>query len=153
DAHGCVWCDSLVVILSLPPSVSSVSLSVKSRTSGIRNASASGCNAPAPCQIESKYMNQFSELPISSYMRARLAAAQFSTPTPVQQAAIPAALDGKDLFATAQTGTGKTLAFLAPVMEQLIRHPGKGVSVLILVPTRELAMQVAEQYDALRGPQ
>ena len=98
-------------------------------------------------------MNQFSELPISPYMRARLAAAQFSTPTPVQEAAIPAALDGKDLFATAQTGTGKTLAFLVPVMDQLIGQPGKGVSVLILVPTRELAMQVAEQYDALRGTQ
>ena len=92
-------------------------------------------------------------MPISPYIQARLAAAQFSTPTPVQQAAIPVALDGKDIFATAQTGTGKTLAFLVPVMDQMAKNPGKGVSVLILVPTRELAMQVAEQYDALRGRQ
>jgi ATP-dependent RNA helicase RhlE len=96
-------------------------------------------------------MHQFSELPISPYLQARLAAAQFFTPTPVQEAVIPAVLQGKDIFATAQTGTGKTLAFLVPLMDQLARHPGKGVSVLILVPTRELAMQVTEQYEALRG--
>ena len=98
-------------------------------------------------------MHQFSELPISPYLQARLAAAQFSTPTPVQQAAIPFALDGKDIFATAQTGTGKTLAFLVPLMDRLTKRSDKGVSVLILVPTRELAMQVADQYDALRGRQ
>jgi ATP-dependent RNA helicase RhlE len=96
-------------------------------------------------------MNQFSELPISPYMQARLAAGLFSIPTPVQEQAIPAALDGKDIFATAQTGTGKTLAFLVPLMDQLLKQKDSGVTVLILVPTRELAMQVAEQYDALRG--
>jgi len=96
-------------------------------------------------------MNQFSELPISSYMRARLAAAQFSTPTPVQQAAIPAALDGKDIFATAQTGTGKTLAFLVPVMDKLLQQKESHVGALVLVPTRELALQIGKQYEQLRG--
>src|SRR5438874_1155499 len=96
-------------------------------------------------------MTQFSELPLSPYIQARLAAAQFTIPTPVQQETIPAALAGSDIFATAQTGTGKTLAFLVPVMEQLLNTPAKGVTTLILVPTRELAMQVAAEYDALRG--
>ena len=60
----------------------------------------------------------FSQMPISAYTKERLAHARFSTPTPVQAAAIPQALAGKDVLATAQTGTGKTLAFLIPIMEQ-----------------------------------
>jgi ATP-dependent RNA helicase RhlE len=75
----------------------------------------------------------------------------FSTPTPVQAAAVPPALQGKDVLATAQTGTGKTLAFLLPMMEQLLHSNTVGIYALVLVPTRELAMQVAEQYNALRG--
>jgi ATP-dependent RNA helicase RhlE len=75
----------------------------------------------------------------------------FSIPTPVQAAAIPPALQGKDVLATAQTGTGKTLAFLLPMMEQLLQSNTVGTHALVLVPTRELAMQVAEQYNALRG--
>ncbi len=96
-------------------------------------------------------MTQFSELPISSRLQEQLAASSFVTMTPVQSAAIPQALAGKDILATAQTGTGKTLAFLVPMMEQLLKHHVPGVTALVLVPTRELAMQVAEQYDALRG--
>lgn len=84
-------------------------------------------------------------------MKERLAAARFSVPTPVQAAAIPQAMEGKDVLATAQTGTGKTLAFLVPVVEKLAREKTSGVAALVLVPTRELAMQVVEQYDLLRG--
>ena len=98
-------------------------------------------------------MNSFSELPISDYTKQSLASANFSIPTPVQVAAIPHALAGKDVLATAQTGTGKTLAFLIPVMEQLLQHKVSGIAALALVPTRELAMQVVEQYNALRGKQ
>jgi ATP-dependent RNA helicase RhlE len=98
-------------------------------------------------------MNSFSELPISDYTKQSLASANFSIPTPVQAAAIPHALAGKDVLATAQTGTGKTLAFLIPVMEQLLQHKSPGIAALALVPTRELAMQVVEQYNALRGKQ
>ncbi len=94
---------------------------------------------------------QFSELPISARLQEQLAAASFTTMTPVQSAAIPQALAGKDVLATAQTGTGKTLAFLVPMLEQLLKHHVPAVTALVLVPTRELAMQVAEQYDALRG--
>ncbi|HVZ60377.1 MAG TPA: DEAD/DEAH box helicase, partial [Terriglobales bacterium] len=96
-------------------------------------------------------MTKFSELPISPAMLERIAAAGFSIPTPVQAAAIPHALEGKDVLATAQTGTGKTLAFLIPALERLANHNVPGVAVLILVPTRELAMQVVEQHNALRN--
>ena len=65
-------------------------------------------------------MQSFSELPLSPYTQERLSLAKFSTPTPIQAAAIPQALAGKDVLATAQTGTGKTLAFLIPVIERLL---------------------------------
>src|ERR1700691_2612246 len=98
-------------------------------------------------------MNSFSELEISSYTKERLASAKFVTPTPVQAETIPHALAGLDVLATAQTGTGKTLAFLIPIVEQLLREKTQGITALVLVPTRELARQVAEEYDALRGGQ
>jgi ATP-dependent RNA helicase RhlE len=93
----------------------------------------------------------FSEMVISSYTKERLAALGFSVPTPVQAAAIPHAMEGKDVLATAQTGTGKTLAFLIPILEQMLEKDAPGVAALVLVPTRELAMQVVDQYDELRG--
>ena len=95
----------------------------------------------------------FSEMPLSPYMKEKLTSAKFSVPTPVQAAAIPQALAGKDVLATAMTGTGKTLAFLIPVIEQLLKQNTPGINVLVLVPTRELAMQVVAQYNALRGKQ
>ena len=95
----------------------------------------------------------FSNMAISAYTKERLANAGFSIPTPVQLAAIPKALEGKDVLATAQTGTGKTLAFLVPMIEQLLQQVTPGIAALVLVPTRELAMQVVAQYDALRGKQ
>jgi ATP-dependent RNA helicase RhlE len=83
-------------------------------------------------------------------MKERLKAAKFLVPTPVQAAAIPQALEGKDLIATAQTGTGKTLAFLIPLMEKLAKQHTRGISALVLVPTRELAMQVVAQFNVLK---
>ena len=96
-------------------------------------------------------MVRFTELPISPYLQDRLAAAQFVNPTEVQAAAIPHAILGKDILATAQTGTGKTLAFLVPIIERLLAKPTKGVQVLVLVPTRELAMQINKKFEHLRG--
>src|SRR5579864_2438395 len=96
-------------------------------------------------------MVRFTDLPISLYLQARLAAAEFVTPTDVQAAAIPHAIQGKDVLATAQTGTGKTLAFLVPIMEKLLAQPRAGIESLVLVPTRELAMQINQQYEQLRG--
>jgi len=100
-------------------------------------------------------MTTFAELPLSVALQHRLAAAQFITPTPIQAGAIPPALEGKDVIGTAQTGTGKTLAFLIPIVEMLQRETSRETlrqtSALVLLPTRELAMQVHEQYEKLRG--
>ncbi len=95
-------------------------------------------------------MTTFTELPLSAALQQRLAAAQFTTLTPIQEKAIPPALEGKDVIGTAQTGTGKTLAFLLPLIEMLRRAPARQANALVLLPTRELAMQVHEQYEQLR---
>ena len=97
-------------------------------------------------------LKQFKDMPLSAGLQQKLAQLHFTTPTPVQASAIPPALEGRDVLATAQTGTGKTLAFLIPVIERLSAQGSpRHVSALILVPTRELAMQVHEQYEKLRG--
>jgi len=96
-------------------------------------------------------MTTFSELPLSSALQRKLAAAQFTNLTPIQARAITPALEGKDVIGTAQTGTGKTLAFLIPILEMLDREPARQAVALILLPTRELAMQVHEQYENLRS--
>jgi ATP-dependent RNA helicase RhlE len=95
-------------------------------------------------------MTTFSELPLSSALQEKLAAAQFTNLTPIQEGAIPPALEGRDVIGTAQTGTGKTLAFLIPLIETLQREPSNHTTALVLLPTRELAMQVHEQYEQLR---
>ncbi|PYV74514.1 MAG: ATP-dependent helicase [Acidobacteria bacterium] len=88
-------------------------------------------------------------------MQQKLAAAQFETLTPIQAGAITPALQGEDVIGTAQTGTGKTLAFLIPMIEMLQRETSREAlrqtRALILLPTRELAMQVHEQYQQLCG--
>ncbi len=96
-------------------------------------------------------MQTFAELPLSPALRQRLVAAQFTTPTPIQAGAIPPVLEGKDVLATAQTGTGKTLAFLIPIVEMLAQEASRQVSALVLLPTRELAMQVNEEFEKLRA--
>ncbi len=92
-------------------------------------------------------MNQFSELQLSSALKNSLAYHGFVQPTPVQAQAIPPALEGRDLIATAQTGTGKTLAFVLPLLEKLLKTPqGSGIDAIILSPTRELAIQIHETF-------
>lgn len=70
----------------------------------------------------------------------------FSKPTPIQSQAIPVVLEGKDLLASAQTGTGKTAAFALPLLEKLSSNKKAGIRALILAPTRELAVQIDEQF-------
>jgi ATP-dependent RNA helicase RhlE len=96
-------------------------------------------------------MTTFPELQLSSALQSKLATAQFTTLTPIQERAIPPALEGKDVIGTAQTGTGKTLAFLIPLIEMLLREPSRQATALVLLPTRELAIQVHEQYEQLRS--
>src|SRR5579871_818209 len=95
-------------------------------------------------------MTTFSELPLSSALQRRLESAQFTNLTPIQERAIPPALEGRDVIGTAQTGTGKTLAFLIPLIERLQQEPAHSTAALVLLPTRELATQVEEQYEQLR---
>jgi superfamily II DNA/RNA helicase len=77
-------------------------------------------------------------------------ASNYETATPVQEQVIPPILLGKDVIASAQTGTGKTAAFLLPVMNQLLLHPvTDSVGTLILVPTRELAIQISQHVEGL----
>src|SRR6516164_8205168 len=95
-------------------------------------------------------MTTFPELPLSSALQRKLAAAQFTHLTPIQERAIPPALEGRDVIGTAQTGTGKTLAFLIPLLEAFDPEPARSTVALVLLPTRELAMQVHEQYEQLR---
>jgi ATP-dependent RNA helicase RhlE len=96
-------------------------------------------------------MTTFAELPISAALQQKLEAARFTQLTPIQERAIEPALQGQDVIGTAQTGTGKTLAFLIPIIEMLSREASRQPSALVLLPTRELAMQVHEQYEQLRN--
>src|SRR5579864_8311024 len=92
-------------------------------------------------------MNNFSEISLCRVLQSSLAKQGFVQPTPVQSEAIPPALTGRDVVATAQTGTGKTLAFLLPLIQSLAKRQGKpapGIQALILTPTRELALQIQE---------
>src|ERR1700722_6420696 len=66
----------------------------------------------------------------------------YTEPTPIQAEAIPPALQGRDLIATAQTGTGKTAAFLLPILQQLSALPLRTTRALVVTPTRELAQQI-----------
>ena len=89
----------------------------------------------------------FKRLNLDDKILNELEKAGLTIPTAIQEQAIPAILEGKDLRASAQTGTGKTAAFVLPALQKLLKpgRPGRGPRVLILTPTRELAMQVAKE--------
>ncbi len=89
----------------------------------------------------------FSDLSLIDPILRALQAEGYSTPTPIQQQAIPPGLEGKDLFGCAQTGTGKTAAFALPILQRLGTTPfAKGPRALILAPTRELAHQISDSF-------
>lgn len=73
----------------------------------------------------------------------------FNIPTPIQEKAIPVIMDGKDLIGCAQTGTGKTLAYLLPVIQKIVKSGSKSTNTLIIVPTRELVVQIDQQIQGL----
>ena len=88
---------------------------------------------------------QFSDLLHDKNLLAALRSAGYIEPTPIQVQALPAAIDGRDIMASAQTGSGKTAAFLLPSLQRITRRSdksGKGPRILVLPPTRELAAQV-----------
>jgi len=90
-------------------------------------------------------MMKFSEFPLSDVLKKNLARNGFTDPTPIQSMTFEPAMAGRDLVATAQTGTGKTLAFALPLIQILSTEPRRpGVRAVILSPTRELAVQIAQ---------
>ena len=91
----------------------------------------------------------FSDLGLSPKLLAILGKLKFTVPTPIQAQAIPVAAAGKDVIGIAQTGTGKTLAFALPMLQQIAKLKKQG---LVVVPTRELAIQVEEQFAAVGAP-
>ncbi|MFT4062749.1 MAG: DEAD/DEAH box helicase [Edaphocola sp.] len=78
-----------------------------------------------------------------------IAAMGYKNATPIQEMAIPLILEGRDLIACAQTGTGKTAAFMLPLLHKILQLPADGINTLILVPTRELAIQIDQQVEAM----
>ncbi|MCH2037501.1 MAG: DEAD/DEAH box helicase [Rickettsiales bacterium] len=94
-------------------------------------------------------MLHFNEMGLPNALQKTLEEIEFTTPTPIQEQAIPHALKGRDILGSAQTGTGKTGAFGIPLVARLLSNP-KG-SALVLTPTRELAMQVMKQLKLMLG--
>jgi ATP-dependent RNA helicase RhlE len=91
----------------------------------------------------------FQKFGLPSTLLRNVQALNYTAPTPVQDQAIPLIRTGRDLVATAQTGTGKTAAFLLPVMHQLLERPRGGTGALVLTPTRELAQQIEGCFRGL----
>ncbi len=93
----------------------------------------------------------FSSFNLDRRLEEGVRALGFTQPTPIQVATIPAALTGQDILGSAETGTGKTAAYLLPILQRFLAAPARThqVRALILVPTRELALQVAEHGELL----
>ena len=92
----------------------------------------------------------FDQFNLDSRLQAGINKAGYSEPTPIQKEVITLAMSGKDLIGTAQTGTGKTAAFVLPILHKLLVDRQKCVTVLIVTPTRELAEQIKQHIDILK---
>lgn len=93
---------------------------------------------------------KFSEFGLNPKLLEGIEAIGFENATPVQDATIPVILDGKDVIAAAQTGTGKTAAFLLPIIHKILQEPeDDNIKALVIVPTRELAVQIDQQLEGL----
>lgn len=93
-------------------------------------------------QNDYQLVHQFEDFAVSQELKRNIAKKGFATPTPIQDQVIPHVLDGRDVVGIANTGTGKTAAFLIPLLDKVVRNPSE--RVLIIVPTRELALQVKD---------
>ena len=92
---------------------------------------------------------KFTDFNLDESLQMGLTDLRFEEPTPIQEKSIPLIVDGKDVIGIAQTGTGKTGAFVIPIMQRVLDSERKGVKALILSPTRELAKQIDEQIFAI----
>lgn len=89
--------------------------------------------------------HRFADLPLTEGLKRNIARRGFEQPTPIQDKSIMPVIEGRDLIGLANTGTGKTAAFLLPIINRLQRQNGRGLA-LIIVPTRELAVQIDEEF-------
>ena len=131
--------------------------SLGSRGRGGRGRSSFGANldisqfvkkaAPVAEHVPFKPECRFSDFPIHEKLKAIIASRGFVDPTPIQDGAIPHILNGRDVIGIANTGTGKTAAFLVPLINKVFHSP-KSEYVLVLAPTRELALQIQEEFLA-----
>lgn len=103
------------------------------------------------CAAAFALMETFGALGLSPWLQRTCKSLGLRSPTPVQRACIPAILAGRDVIGAAETGTGKTAAFVLPILDVLGSDP-YGVAAVILTPTRELAFQIAQQVSALGAP-
>jgi ATP-dependent RNA helicase RhlE len=94
------------------------------------------------------FMN-FSELGLDDALVRVCESLGYTEPTPIQQQAIPVVLNGADMIGCAETGTGKTAAFLLPIIQRMAQQPRPGIRLLVLAPTRELATQIEASYRSL----
>ncbi len=92
---------------------------------------------------------QFEQFSLDPRIVAGIKTAGYTTPTPIQQQAIPVVLQKRDILGLAQTGTGKTAAFMLPILQRLSLNPARQIRALIIVPTRELAEQIHQTAIAL----
>lgn len=93
--------------------------------------------------------NTFQQFGLDRGIMEGLESIGFLEPTPIQKHVIPIILSGDDVIGCAQTGTGKTAAYLLPVLHKIINNPVKGINTIIIAPTRELALQIAQQIEGL----
>ena len=93
----------------------------------------------------------FEQFNLDSRLQQGIKYAGYETATPIQEAAIPAAVRGRDIIGTAQTGTGKTAAFVLPILNRLLSGPRGVPRALIVTPTRELAAQILEETAATQA--
>ena len=93
---------------------------------------------------------KFNQFNLDPRLEGGIKLAGFDEPTPVQMKVIPMAMEGNDIIGTAQTGTGKTAAFVLPILHKLLKQKHKNMSVLIVTPTRELAEQINQNINTLK---
>jgi hypothetical protein len=107
-------------------------------------------NKAKPGEAEEVFVpkNQFVDFPLDERLKANIIAKGYVTPTPIQDQSIPVVLAGSDIVGIAQTGTGKTAAFLLPLIDKVLKMRAAGIEerVLIMVPTRELAIQIEQEF-------
>ena len=94
-------------------------------------------------------IHKFADFKINSVLKENIIKKGYVTPTPIQDGAIPFVLAGRDVIGVANTGTGKTAAFLIPLLDKIINNPKE--KILVIVPTRELAIQINQEFMGFRG--